>query len=340
MVVQQKIDELLALRASEWVELLPTASPAQLGELESWLSESKLHVQEFLEVAEVEFALGGLDRHHKEDVDTLLQKISSNVVTFRQRPAALGATGGPARQRNWKMVALAASWAVLALVATLTFWKPATSKQQYATHVGEHRVIQLADRSTVTLNADSRIDVVLEESARNVELVQGEATFQVARDTKRPFRVRTRAGVVEVVGTQFDVRQRTNGDTRVAVLEGRVRLESPSRELTLEAGEEADIHADGTIKRRADTDASDAIAWQKNQLVFENASLVEMVTEFNRQNRSLRLRLEGIEGSAHHYDGVFDATDPAAFAQFLAHEPGLTVERRGNEILIRAQGQP
>jgi ferric-dicitrate binding protein FerR (iron transport regulator) len=65
--------------------------------------------------------------------------------------------------------------------------------------------------------------VRLEDLRREVDLGRGEALFQVAHDLRRPFRVHTRAGLVEAVGTQFNVYDRVNGDTRVSVLEGKVR---------------------------------------------------------------------------------------------------------------------
>jgi len=335
VVVQRKIDELLALRASEWFEALPTASAAQLREFEAWLSASKLHVQEFLEIAEVEFALGGLDRQRQHDVDALLERISAKVVSLPSRPVTANPARVAARRPNWKIVTMAASWAAVALLTTLTFWNSDNPKQEYATEIGEHRVIQLADQSTVALNADSHMDVTFGKSAREIALIQGEATFQVAHDTTRPFRVHTSAGVVQAVGTKFNVRNLANGDTRVSLLEGRVRVNSSSQEVMMDAGQEVDIHVDGTIERRPNAVVNDAVAWQRHRLVFENAPLAQMVQEFNRQNRSMQLRIDGVDGSAHRYDGVFDANDPGALGQLLSREPDLEVEHEGTEIVIR-----
>jgi transmembrane sensor len=337
MVVQQKIDELLALRASEWFELLPTASAAQLRELEAWLSESKLHVQEFLEIAEVEFALGGLDRQRQHDVEALLARVSPKVVPMPSRAIAAESARVRAWRPSWKVVAMAASWATLALLITLTMWSPtSSSKQAFTTQVGEHRIVQLADQSTVTMNADSHIDVTFGKSAREIELVQGEATFEVAHDTTRPFRVHTRAGVVQAVGTKFNVRNLANGDTRVSLLEGRVRISSAgSQEMMMNAGQEVDIHLDGSFEPRANAVVSNAVSWQANRLVFENAPLAEMVAEFNRQNSTSQLRLDGVDGNSHRLDGVFDATDPEALAELLAREPDLTVDHEGPVIVIR-----
>jgi ferric-dicitrate binding protein FerR (iron transport regulator) len=59
-----------------------------------------------------------------------------------------------------------------------------------------------------------------------------------------------------------------------------------------------------------------------------------MVGEFNRYNRLPQFRLEGKDVELRHYTGVFDADDPDSLVQLLAAEPGLAVERNGDEIIV------
>ena len=335
MVVQQKLDELLAIRASEWVDLLPTATTEQLRELEEWLSQSKLHVEEFLEVVEVDIALGGLDRQRKHDVDALLARISGNVAPFRARTASAATPSRPRRQA----FALAASVATAAVLVSFVARSPGKDEHFYATEIGQFRSLDLPDGSTVAMNADSQVKVILQRSARDVELVRGEAIFKVVHDSTRPFSVHTPAGTVTAVGTEFNVRNRANGDTTVALVEGRVRIASSSGELFLSAGEVADIRRDGSIERRMDATIEEETGWQKHRLTFNNASLDEIVEEFNRHNPSLRIRLESPDGKQHRYTGEFNANDPNELADFLSHEPDLIVERRASEIVIRSKAR-
>ncbi len=337
MQVQERIDELLALRASEWLELLPTASSGQLRAFEAWLLESRLHVQEFLEIAEIEFSLGHLDAGRRHDVDRLLERIGSQVTALPARPVAgpFSSTPSPQRQPVWRRTAIAAVAAIIAVtVGALIVQHGAT--RQYSTSLGEQRTVELADASVVTLNVSSRIDVRLQPTGRDIDLRQGEAIFKVARDVDRPFRVHTRAAVVQAIGTQFNVRDRPDGTTRVSVIEGRVRATS-SREtqILLNAGEEADIFPDGAIHPRQHGVVTNSIAWRQHRLMFDSASLEEMAAEFNRYNQSVRLRVEGLQGDPRRYDGAFEATEPNSIAALLSREPDLIVERRGNEIVIR-----
>jgi transmembrane sensor len=236
------------------------------------------------------------------------------------------------------MAGWAAAASVLATLGAALWIQYFGSSQGYATAVGEQRIVELPDASVITLNADSQIEVHLEEKLRQIDLQRGEAVFKVAHDAERPFRVRTRAGVVQAVGTQFNVHDQVTGDTRVSVLEGKVRAISTSgSELMLGVGEEADIRADGTIAKRERAIVSNTVAWRQHRLIFDNATVEEMAAEFNRYNQSVRFRLEGLTGDKHRFDGTFEATDPQSLAELLSREPGLVVEKRGGEIVIRGR---
>jgi transmembrane sensor len=335
MQVQKQIDELLALRASEWLELLPDVSDERLREFEAWLCESRLHVKEFLELAEIEFCLSRLDPQRQQDVESLLKRLAPPIAELPARAAAGPFLTSP-RARRWKLGRMAIAASLVLVLGATVILRFVDDAKRYTTAIGEQRIVELADASVITLNADSQIQVRLEDLRREVDLGRGEALFQVAHDPRRPFRVRTRAALVEAVGTQFNIDDRVNGDTRVSVLEGKVRAMSRSgSELLLSAGQEADIRLDGSIARPAHPNVSNSIAWRQHRLIFDNATLEEIAVEFNRHNPSVQLRLEGLQGDGHRFDGSFEATDPQSFIEMLGKEPDLAIERREGEVVIR-----
>jgi transmembrane sensor len=83
------------------------------------------------------------------------------------------------------MAGLAAS---VIVAAGLDWWLTLSRPDQFQTKVGEQRSVLLADGSRVTLNTASRIEVRLQADQRVVQLLQGEALFEVAHDAQRPFR--------------------------------------------------------------------------------------------------------------------------------------------------------
>ena len=351
MSVQQQIDRLTAQRAAEWFEVYRTGREDQFPGFVAWLTESPRNLKEFLAIAGQYPSIRDALRSGDFDLAVLLGKLAPNVLQLR--PPALPRTELRPGLGKW---AMAAGLAAVALLGAFLFWGrpgPLSAWQHFETQVGEQRIVQLVDGSVLTLNAQSLVAVRMGRSQRDIRLLRGEAMFKVAHDTARPFLVHAQRTTVRAVGTQFNVYARPDGSTTVAVLEGKVEVsagaeanaasahpsEAPPTATAhtelLAAGEEASITATGAIKRDAHADTSSAVAWRQRRLIFDRTALEEIVLEFNRYNRTLRIRLANVPPGAFHFTGSFDADDPQSLALLLSREPDLSVEQHKGEILIR-----
>ncbi|MDZ4054176.1 MAG: FecR domain-containing protein [Phenylobacterium sp.] len=170
------------------------------------------------------------------------------------------------------LFAIAAATAVVALSLGAWFWSD--SRSVISTAVGQQRVVQLADGSTVRLDTGSTIRVRLVASERRIELERGQALFTVAHDPARPFIVDAGDTEVTAVGTVFDVR-RIGRAVRVTLVEGAVDVTAatgapPSR---MRAGQQARVTAAGVSTRIVDT--AKATSWTDGRLVFEDTPLRE-----------------------------------------------------------------
>ena len=96
-----------------------------------------------------------------------------------------------------------------------------TTVIKVTTGLGEQHSEVLPDHSVVELNTQSEIRVGFTAAERRVELVRGEAFFDVAKDPARPFIVVTDLATAKAVGTRFSVYRALSG-TIVTVAEGRV----------------------------------------------------------------------------------------------------------------------
>lgn len=341
MSVQHQIDRLIALRAAEWYEKLKDGSDGSNTEFVNWLAESPRHMEAFLVVAGEAPLMRKVFQSGAFDLDELLRRGRSEVLDLHV-PPPLFRTPLRVDKKWWRRVELrsiaaAAAVAVLSLGAVVFHqW---LSWQRFETPIGEQRTVQLAEGSIVNLNALSRVEIRIDDAQRDIKLPRGEATFKVAPDPARPFKVRTPGAVVEAVGTQFNVYARPDGTTTVAVLEGKVKVTSDhggsALPVPLAAGEEAQVRANGRIEREAHTDVAEAVVWQQRKLIFKRTSLEDIAAEFNRYNKTTRIRLEGIKAEAFRFSGAFNADDPQSLATLLMHESDLLVERRGDEIVIR-----
>jgi transmembrane sensor len=95
-----------------------------------------------------------------------------------------------------------------------------TRSARYSTRLGEVRTVALQDGSVVTLNTQSTIDVAYSRRDRRIQLISGEALFDVAKDASRPFLVSAGLAEVRAVGTSFTVSRVGAEPVEVMVREG------------------------------------------------------------------------------------------------------------------------
>jgi transmembrane sensor len=67
--------------------------------------------------------------------------------------------------------------------------------------------VLLPDNSIVHLNFNSTIKISFSHSVRQVELLEGEAFFKVAKNPKKPFIVKIGNNTASALGTAFIVRR-------------------------------------------------------------------------------------------------------------------------------------
>lgn len=235
--------------------------------------------------------------------------------------ALQGALERPKRGRMRVQAGLLMLWARPVVAASLVFAAVgllglyiATMPVSYETGIGEQRLVRLDDGSRVHLNTDSEMRVRLTSDRRGVEIVRGEALFEVAHDSARPFIVRSDRGEVQALGTRFDVR-RLGSDTRVILLEGSVRVHtrgSPdSADETLAPGQSIWL-GPGRKSSPEAVDAEAVTSWTSGQLTFQDTPLREAIAEVNRYtDTKIVLEAEDLAGVA--VNGVFDTGDTAAF---------------------------
>lgn len=247
------------------------------------------------------------------------------------RPAMLRLTqealarGVKSRSRRPAM-RVAALCCALVLVALAGTFVLSTSATDYTTEVGEQKAVALADGSRVRLATGTRVGVKLRGRERRIDLVQGEALFEVAHDASRPFVVS--AGAVEVVatGTRFDVRH-VDDQTRVTLLAGGVDIrENGATLVQLQPGQFWQSgHAGSEAVRRADEKT--ALAWTEGRLIFDKVALADAVQEVNRySDRKIVLSISQHQDEL--VSGSFEAGDVDAFAKAAAAMLGLTVDRQ------------
>lgn len=227
MSIQRQIDRLIVHRAAEWLEVLQAERVDEYPHFLQWINESPRHMDEFLQLLALSFEVRWALQGASIDRVALLSRISHKATDFHgadhERIDYLPRDPRNSTRQSLRYTgALAATAAVVAIAAVwlsgaLSPW------EHFEAPSGEQHTFALVDGSVVTLNARSEMRARISETARDIQLVSGDALFRVTNETQRPFRVHTADVTVQAVGTLFDVATRLDG-TRVAVIEGRVRV--------------------------------------------------------------------------------------------------------------------
>lgn len=343
----------VAEEAAWWLHRLEQENtPQAQAEFAAWIRKGSVHLEEFLFAQAMWRELGGiapeLRSRYAGESDrapvVTLGAYSKHGAASVAEPS-IGERAARSMPARWRKTALVATLAAVAAIVggtVLTLTSPT-----YATAVGEQRSIKLKDGSILELNSRSRARISYTDEVREVQLREGEAFFVVAQDAARPFIVVTDNARIQALGTQFNVYRKAGGETRVAVVDGSIRVTASARpppsgnatsrgsNVRLNAGDEVEVSS-ARIHRKPVPDVGQAIAWRSRTLVFSGRPVGEIVEEFNRYNR-VRLRAEGRPLLERRISGVFAADDPMPFVRFLEKESGIDVAREGDELVIRAE---
>jgi transmembrane sensor len=213
--------------------------------------------------------------------------------------------------------------AATALIGVGSTWEVLRHRGRFVTGKGETKVVALKDGSVVTLNTASEIHVNYSEAQRSVELIQGEALFDVARNKTLPFVVSAGDTNVRAVGTSFTVRRLEAAPVQVLVREGVVEVFKPATDaepVRIAANSMAEVPQNETAIAARPIPLAQLrrqLAWQKGQIAFEGETLAEAAVEFARYSDT-RIVIEDPALAREEIAGLFKATDPVGFAQTIA----------------------
>jgi len=139
--------------------------------------------------------------------------------------------------------------------------------------------IALPDGSQVTLNAASslRFAVNMRHQAQRIVELKGEGYFEVAKDAKRPFIVKSNQQEIQVLGTVFNVNSYQSSRSLTTLLEGSVLI---NKQKKLRPGQQAQV--EGQEVKIKEVDVADYVDWKNNAFVFRNESLSSIMDRLSR----------------------------------------------------------
>lgn len=255
-----EIDE----QATVWFVRLQSGkvSPSEKESFMRWLNQADAHREAFNEISK----LWG-------DTD-LLQALSDTAQKRGIKPR------GKNRIAYFMPLAMAACLAVAFYCGNeLKIFV----QGDYSTSVGERKTVYFDDGSTAMLNTDSAIAVNMSGEQRRVELLKGEAYFEVKSDPARPFVVQADHSTTRVLGTRFFVHQKSDGD-EVKVVSGRVEVSSlkGSKSTSILRDRESVSSDESGLGEVLLMDSALNTSWVKGFLAFDNVPLEHVIDQIRR----------------------------------------------------------
>ncbi len=229
--------------------------------------------------------------------------------------------------------------AMILFIVSMSVWQfflaPTNVMMQLTTNYGEIKTHLLPDGSKVILNANSSLTFKehwTNNTTREVQL-QGEAFFEVKKKSVREqFIVQTNKGTIQVLGTSFNVKQRTTA-FEVALLEGSIELFVPKYpRIKMEPGELIRIEGTDFYDRSiADVDALSA--WRFQRMVFKEMSVAKVIQRLQEEfdwkvtvaDRALLKRK---------ITATIPKNDPELLLKALSEIYDLQIEKLANKIYL------
>ena len=208
-------------QASMWLEKLERAvTKEDIVQLRRWLKR-RAHREAIVERCK---------RWHGEDIRAVLGELVP-AETFAEKV-----------ERRYDRMVIAIVFAVMAfstttiLVAAVRVWSNSAnhhnsvrSEAMQETAPGERKKIKLPDGSSISMNERARLQVSYIPNRREVSLLQGEVTFDVAADDQRAFIVYAGSRQIDVVtgAAKFSVGRVSKEISKLTVASGQVEVPEP-----------------------------------------------------------------------------------------------------------------
>lgn len=222
--------------------------------------------------------------------------------------------------------------AVVVVMLTSAYFLFFNNVKSFETQIAQTKTVTLPDNSEVILNSASKLSFNekkwVDERALTLE---GEAFFKVQKG--QTFSVNTTAGVVTVLGTQFNVKERKNY-FEVNCYEGLVSVTYNNKTIKLPPGKTFRV-INGTIENVEDFNVQNP-SWIQQESSFNKIPLDQVIAEFQR-HYDIKIKVEGVDTSKL-FTGSFTHTDQEIALQAITIPLQLSYKIKGNTIIFYNYG--
>ena len=148
---------------------------------------------------------------------------------------------------------------------------------------GQYQVV-LSDGSRIKLNAFSSVTYPTTFGGKDRSVtITGEAYFEIAKNAKKPFKIRVYDMEVEVSGTEFNINAYTDEPAiKTTLIKGNIKLTNNEMLLMLHASQQGQFDKQGNFSLEKNIDTNEVIAWKNGLFQFNNADAKTAIRQIGR----------------------------------------------------------
>lgn len=333
-------------------------SPEEVAELLDWFEEEKLNPSQeqdmyrFWQKAEKE-------KQNKEFTQNAARILAGINKAIDSQENELARSSSSREEENkhsikicqWKWIFKAVAAVLLPVCFVWLFTNYFSAEDRVVSRLvtmkvllGMRETICLEDGSKITLNAGSKISYQEPFSAYKREItLSGEAFFEVAKDSLRPFIVKTGNLATQALGTSFNIQYRSAENAiSVALATGSVKIEEAakggsSQIAKLKPGQQLVYDRTDQDYKVSAYDAMEVFAWRDGVLYFKKANLSQVVEKLESWY-GVKIEITGkVSGKerAKLYTGAYDNQSLDEVLEGISFVKGFTYEKKSNKIILK-----
>lgn len=253
----------------------------ELKQVVDWISEKEENKNYLFELEQLWRTSKEIKYSHKNKLDAAFQIFANKHLEETPQP-----------KHRLKLLRVLLSVASIFLIAALSvgvYEYISVSDPIYTSFEvprGQRAKLTLNDGSVVWLNAESKLTYSDQfgKDSRNVKL-EGEAFFEVTKDSKHPFIVNSKDLDITVLGTKFNVRAYYEDfAATVSLISGKVQVENKSKTQKEELLPRQElVYENGQMTLYTNRSADLSSSWVDGELHFDNEPLTKIIKSLERR---------------------------------------------------------
>lgn len=258
-------------------------STKEIKQIDQWVAEDKANAGWLFEMEQLWSLKDELKFSEEQEINCAYNRFLSeqkiNIIhSYKKRKTN--------KILNWMKYSAVV---IIILLLSFNFYQLQQKKNILSTNMvevarGEKALITLSDGTKIWLNAETKLTYPSHFGTKLREVnIEGEAYFEVAKDSKKPFIVKGDNFDINVLGTKFNVSAYLGEDISIALKEGKIEVDSKSVEsqIVLNPSDCLQLTTDGrTILQKTDITMVDS--WTKGEIAFTAQSLATIARSLER----------------------------------------------------------